>query len=119
MNNTNDERIEAALAAINKGIMDDDTCRAIMLDNLKPCIDAMVAEIQRISNILAEAIQPVADTIMEIWRHLWDAMGQACVPAKWWHIYTHTKKARIRKKYRDRITRAVLEALAADGGDEE
>ena len=94
----------------------DETIEALA-EALKPCIDAMTTEIQRIVNILAENIRPIVDAFMETWRHLWDAICRASVPAKWWHIYTHTKKARIRKKYRDRITRAVLEALA-DGGDE-
>lgn len=119
MSNTNDERIEAVLAAINEGIMDKEAYSTMILENLKPCIDAIAAEMQRITNIFAEALRPVSEAIIEVGRHMWDATARACVPSKWWHIYTHTKKARIRKKYRDRITRAVLEALAADGGGEE
>lgn len=30
---------------------------------------------------------------------------------RWWHIYTHTKKRRIRKKYRDKLMRQLASKM--------
>lgn len=30
---------------------------------------------------------------------------------RWWHIYTHTKKRRIRKKYRDKLMRQLVSKM--------
>ena len=75
-------------------------------DALKPVIDAII-----------EAITPVIRAVADIVTRLWDAIARAVVPPKWWHLYKHSKKARIRKKYRKRISEAVLAALAPAGGD--
>lgn len=62
------------------------------------------------------AHQIAAEKQVEVARGLWDAVGRACVPPKWWHLYKHAKKARVRKKYGNRIRRAIFCTLAAEGG---
>lgn len=37
-------------------------------------------------------------------------------PPKWRHYALHAKRARVRKKYRNRIRRAFFAALASEGG---
>lgn len=36
---------------------------------------------------------------------------------KWWHLYKHSKKRRVRKKYRDRLMRQLNQKLAAIYGE--
>ena len=45
-----------------------------------------------------------------------EELAAGIVPRKWLHLAKHAKKARTRKKYRNRIRRAVFAALAAEGG---
>lgn len=37
---------------------------------------------------------------------------------RWWHLYKHSKKARIRKKYRKRLMEQARRKMAAAGGAE-
>lgn len=61
---------------------------------------------------LAEAIAPIIKTIVDGLSSWWNkyALRSVATP-KEWHIYTHTKKRRIREKYRKRLARRLLAEL--------
>ena len=61
---------------------------------------------------IAEALTPVIKAAVEIVRKIWDAIARRLVPKKWWHLYKHAKKRRIRKKYEKRIRERVLAILS-------
>lgn len=65
---------------------------------------------------IMEAIKPLVDWIVNNIKKIWGAIVSGLVPGKWLHLAKHAKKARTRKKYRNRIRRAVFAALAAEGG---
>ena len=60
----------------------------------------------------ADVIGKLASFVSEAW----DAIATACAPPKWRHYALHAKRARVRKKYRDRIRRAFFLAMASEGG---
>ena len=79
----------------------------------RPCIaevtvyrlNAVAAKVGEIVAILIERMKPVVEAAAKILGSLWDKLGRAVAPPKWWHLYKHSKKARVRKKYRKRIGR--------------
>jgi hypothetical protein len=60
----------------------------------------------------ADVIGKLASFVSEAW----DTIATACAPPKWRHYALHAKRARVRKKYRDRIRRAFFLAMASEGG---
>lgn len=77
---------------------------------------AIAAKVRDIAAILIERMKPVVEAAAKIIGSLWDKLGRAVAPPKWWHLYKHSKKARVRKKYRKRIGRLICAALACEGG---
>lgn len=72
-----------------------------------------VAEaLKELAKAIAEALRPLIEWTVQTARKLWDAICRGLVPRKWWHIYKHTKKRRIRKKYEKRIRERVLAIMA-------
>lgn len=78
--------------------------------------NAIAAKVGEIVAILIERMKPVVEAAAKILGSLWDKLGRAVAPPKWWHLYKHSKKARVRKKYRKRIGRLICAALACEGG---
>lgn len=78
--------------------------------------NAIAAKVGEIVAILIERMKPVVEAAAKILGSLWDKLGHAVAPPKWWHLYKHSKKARVRKKYRKRIGRLICAALACEGG---
>ncbi|MEA4921676.1 MAG: hypothetical protein VB078_12270, partial [Clostridiaceae bacterium] len=79
---------------------------------------------------VADAVKELAARIVEVFkeiaaaavaaaRGLHDAVARCCVPSKWIYLSKHAKKARTRKKYRNRIRREIIAALATGGGGSE
>ena len=81
---------------------------------------------QRILNAfdkIAEAIKALGEWAARAIRTLADFFAESLddfmlrwAPPKWRHYALHAKRARVRKKYRNRIRRAFFAALASEGG---
>lgn len=81
---------------------------------------------QRILNAfdkIAEAIKALGEWAARAIRTLADFFAKSLddfmlrrAPPKWRHYALHAKRARVRKKYRNRIRRAFFAALASEGG---
>lgn len=74
--------------------------------------DRITEAIKALCEWAAQAIRTLADFFTET---LDDFMLRRA-PPKWRHYALHAKRARIRKKYRNRIRRAFFAALASEGG---
>ena len=74
--------------------------------------DNIIEAINRMIEWAAQAIRTLADFFSETL----DDFILRRAPPKWRHYALHAKRARVRKKYRNRIRRYVFEALAAEGG---
>lgn len=74
--------------------------------------DRITEAIKALCEWAAQAIRTLADFFTEM---LDDFMLRRA-PPKWRHYALHAKRARVRKKYRNRIRRAFFAALASEGG---
>lgn len=74
--------------------------------------DRITEAIKALCEWAAQAIRTLADFFTET---LDDFMLRRA-PPKWRHYAFHAKRARVRKKYRNRIRRAFFAALASEGG---
>lgn len=74
--------------------------------------DKIAEAIKALGEWAARAIRTLADFFTE---SLDDFMLRRA-PPKWRHYALHAKRARVRKKYRNRIRRAFFAALASEGG---
>ena len=74
--------------------------------------DRITETIKALCEWAAQAIRTLADFFTET---LGDFMLRRA-PPKWRHYALHAKRARVRKKYRNRIRRAFFAALASEGG---
>lgn len=74
--------------------------------------DKIAEAIKALGEWAARAIRTLADFFAE---SLDDFMLRRA-PPKWRHYALHAKRARVRKKYRNRIRRAFFAALASEGG---
>jgi len=113
--------------------MDPDQGKALAnaIASIKPDMDPewvkqFIASIKRAAEILAEIFEKAAEAFKRFASSLAKsfykskdklmdaAMLAASPPPKWWHLYKHAKKARVRKKYRRRLMDNLLAALAAN-----
>lgn len=69
----------------------------------------------------AEIFNDIAETYKAVWDQLaktitviWEEIMKSSIPAKWWHLYKHAKKARVRKKYYNRIIKLLSEVQHDD-----
>jgi hypothetical protein len=74
--------------------------------------DNIIEAINRMIEWAAQAIRTLADFFSETL----DDFILRRAPPKWRHYALHAKRARVRKKYRNRIRRAFFAALASEGG---
>lgn len=74
--------------------------------------DNIIEAINRMIERAAQAIRTLADFFTETL----DNFILRRAPPKWRHYALHAKRARVRKKYRNRIRRAFFAALASEGG---
>lgn len=74
--------------------------------------DRITETIKDLCEWAAQTIRTLADFFTET---LGDFMLRRA-PPKWRHYALHAKRARVRKKYRNRIRRAFFAALASEGG---
>lgn len=100
------------LAAVAAGLhISPETMRQIL-----EAFDRIAEAVKEMACALMEALKPVVDWAMKTAERFIEALAAGIVPRKWLHLAKHAKKARTRKKYRNRIRRAVFAALAAEGG---
>lgn len=74
--------------------------------------DNIIEAINRMIEWAAQAIRTLADFFSETL----DDFILRRAPPEWRHYALHAKRARVRKKYRNRIRRAFFAALASEGG---
>lgn len=91
-------------------------------EELGPIFDAFsrVADaVKELAAKIVEAVKAVAEFAVTAARNLYDTVARCCVPPKWIYLSKHAKRARTRKKYRNRIRRDIIAALAMGGGGSE
>lgn len=105
--NATEEAVERVAEAASSMKLSPEAVQRILnaFDNIIEAIDRMI-------EWAAQAIRTLADFFSET---LDDFMLRRA-PPKWRHYALHAKRARVRKKYRDRIRRAFFAALASEGG---
>lgn len=103
------EELAAVVAAQAPGLP------AEKLDELAATAAGLHISPETMQQIL-ETFDRVAEAVKKTAEHFMEALAAGIVPRKWLHLAKHAKKARTRKKYRNRIRRAVFAALAAEGG---
>lgn len=82
------------------------------MQRILDAFDKTAEAIKALGEWAARAIRTLADFFAE---SLDDFMLRRA-PPKWRHYALHAKRARVRKKYRNRIRRAFFAALASEGG---
>lgn len=82
------------------------------MQRILDAFDSIVEALHRLAEWATNAIKVLADSFGKAF----DAFLLERAPPKWRHYATHAKRARVRKKYRDRIRRAFFAALASEGG---
>lgn len=133
INELTDQETVADIIAAELPGMDPDQGQALAdaIASIKPDVDPewakqFIASIKRAAEILAEIFRKAAETFKQIENSLTKIFGKckdefmdaamlaASPPPKWWHLYKHAKKARVRKKYRRRLMDNLMAALAAN-----
>lgn len=99
-------------AVIEAAYMEFDGDKTAFCKAYKSNKNGIAEKIQREANMAADVIGKLASFVSEAW----DTIATACAPPKWRHYALHAKRARVRKKYRDRIRRAFFLAMASEGG---
>lgn len=82
------------------------------MQRILDAFDKIAEAIKALGEWAARAIRTLADFFAE---SLDDFLLRRA-PPKWRHYALHAKRARVRKKYRNRIRRAFFAALASEGG---
>lgn len=78
----------------------------------RKAFDKIVEAIKALGEWAAQAIRTLTDFFTESL----DAFLLRRAPPKWRHYALHAKRARVRKKYKDRIRRAFFASMASEGG---
>lgn len=86
------------------------------MQQILEAFDHVAEAVKEMARALMEAFKPIIDWAKKTAERFMEALAAGIVPRKWLHLAKHAKKARTRKKYRNRIRRAVFAALAAEGG---
>lgn len=87
-----------------------------VMQRILEAFDQLAETAKRIADELVRIFRPIVDWASKMAERLVEALAAGIVPRKWLHLAKHAKKARTRKKYRNRIRRSVVAALAAEGG---
>lgn len=82
------------------------------MQRILDAFDTIAEAVKRLAKWAADVIGKLTSFVSRAW----DAIATACAPPKWRHYALHAKRARVRKKYRDRIRRAFFLAMASEGG---
>ncbi len=82
------------------------------MQRILDAFDSIMDACKRLAEWAAQAIRQITNYFSKAL----DAFLLRRAPPKWRHYALHAKRARIRKKYRNRIRRAFFASLAAEGG---
>lgn len=104
---TDEEAIERIAEAASSMKLSPEAVQRIL-----DAFDRITETIKDLCEWAAQTIRTLADFFTET---LGDFMLRRA-PPKWRHYALHAKRARVRKKYRNRIRRAFFAALASEGG---
>lgn len=105
--NATEETIERIAETASSMKLSPETMRRIL-----DAFDKITEAIRALGEWAAQAIRALADFFTE---SLDDFLLHRA-PPKWRHYALHAKRARVRKKYRNRIRRAIFASLASEGG---
>lgn len=105
--NATEETIERVAEAASSMKLSPETMQRI-LDAFDKVADAL----KRLAEWAVQAIKKIAN----FFNKALDDFLLRRAPPKWRHYALHAKRARVRKKYRDRIRRAFVASLATEGG---
>ena len=105
--NADEEAIERIAEAASSMKLSPEAVQRIL-----DAFDRITETIKDLCEWAAQTIRTLADFFTET---LGDFMLRRA-PPKWRHYALHSKRARVRKKYRNRIRRAFFAALASEGG---
>lgn len=105
--NAEEEAIERIAEAASSMKLSPET-----MQRLLDAFDSLVKAAQALCEWIRRAIGKVADFFSKTL----DDFMLRLAPPKWRHYALHAKRARVRKKYRNRIRRAFFAALASEGG---
>lgn len=73
-------------------------------------------KLKEMAEAIIKAVRAAAEWAAKTARRFIESIAAGVVPGKWLHLAKHAKKLRTRKKYRRRIWRALIAALAEGGG---
>ncbi len=105
--NADEEDIERIAEAASSVKISPETMQRIL-----DAFDEIWEAVKALGEWAAQAIRTLADFFTESL----DNFLLRRAPPKWRHYALHAKRARVRKKYRNRIRRAFFAALASEGG---
>lgn len=105
--NATEEAVERVAEAASSMKLSPET-----MQRLLDAFDSLVKAAQALCEWIWRAIGKVADFFSKAL----DDFLLRRAPPKWRHYALHAKRARVRKKYRNRIRRAFFAALASEGG---
>lgn len=105
--NATEEAVERVAEAASSMKLSPETMQRIL-----DAFDKIAEAIKALGEWAARAIRTLADFFTE---SLDDFMLRRA-PPKWRHYALHAKRARVRKKYKDRIRRAFFTSMASEGG---
>lgn len=81
-------------------------------------LETAIEPFERDLAVVADPFRAVMARVAEIIKPIIEALVNFAIFAymadrhpKWWHYYRHAKRRRIRKKYRDKLLREMIETL--------
>jgi len=87
---------------------------AAIAKTLKLAIEQAVKTARKITDAIVAAFKKAAAAAARIMSGFMDSLlYKANNHPKWWHLYKHAKKYRVRKKYRKRLMQQLIERLRA------
>lgn len=105
--NATEEAVERVAEAASSMKLSPETMQRIL-----DAFDKIAEAIKALGEWAAQTIRALADFLTESL----DGFLLRRAPPKWRHYALHAKRARVRKKYRNRIRRAFFASLASEGG---
>lgn len=105
--NADEEAVERVAEAASSVKISPETMQRIL-----DAFDEIWEAVKALGEWAAQAIRKLADFFTESL----DNFLLRRAPPKWRHYALHAKRARVRKKYRDRIRRAFFASMASEGG---
>ncbi len=82
----------------------------VLLDNERGRL-TLIEKVKELVQAIAEVLTPLIEYTIATFNKIWEAIATSFVPRKWWYLYKHAKRRRVRKKYEKRIREKVLTIL--------